>query len=341
MKTQIVIIPQWFLDQYRENFPPQVITNLLRELNTKRPVVGENHINLKLGVVECAFHQPGVGIVVQADIVMENASTQLRSQLNDFYTNPNRSIFASLTGLFKTSPQQKGVSNVIDLFRRQPNTRITGIDPVEVSLLSRDYDPAIAGSMLRHNRGADVDGILTLDFDLNNGGVKKNNMSEGETKKEESKPQSAEVVDEKEFNEYVSVIEERGFKQGLVVGQTRSMLEDGLKKHEIDLDDEDKKMYEDFMKVDKRHSDDTMKVVNNLKYTISVLDKKAAKKVEPPKEAEKETSKKEEGNTKEKSIPPRPVDPPNKDISKGKKEIPASWAQRIKTLGDKIKKESA
>lgn len=337
MKTQIVIIPQWFLDKYKENFTPMLVASLVAELNASRPVVGENHVNLKLGVVERAFYQPGVGVVVEATIATERASNELRAQLNNFYSNPSRNIFASLAGSFETTPKQRCGTTLVELLASNPNVRINHIQPVEVSLLSRSYNPAIAGSMLRHRE--DADSILMADFDLNNGAVKRNMTTE----EKKDAPPPADISD-KEFDTYLSTIQEDAYKQGLEVGSSRSALEDGIKKHEIDLDDAEKKIYEEYQKTDKRPTEDMTRVIKNLRYTIGVMDRRAAKKAEATKKetAAPEGEKKKETAAPEaekKDVPPR-ANPPEKSIEKGK-DVPQSKRALIKAYAEKLKKEAS
>ncbi len=344
MKIQIVILPQWVLTRYAENFTPDVLSSLLKELNASKPVVGENHVNLKLGVVERAYYQSGVGIVVEANIESERASTQLRNQLNNFFNTPQRNIYASFAGSFDTTPKSRSASTIFDVLSAHPNVRINRIQPVEVSLLSSTYNPAIAGSMLRHNARGDVESILTADFDLNNGGVKEKNMSNEESKKE-TPPAADAGVSDKDFEMYVAEIQDSAYEQGLLVGQTRSSLETNIAKHELILEDDEKKIFKEYLETKKRPTADMLKLVGELQSTIKHNERKMSKKVEGSKTEEgkgteeKKTEKMEE-KSKEKAMPPRP-DPPKNDIDKDKKKVPDSFKSKIKMLAETLKKNSS
>lgn len=343
MKIQIVILPQWVITQYAENFTSNVITSLVKELNITKPVIGENHVNLKLGVVERAYYQPNVGVIVEANINTDSASTELKHQLNNFFANPQRNIYASFAGVFDTSPKKPAASTIFDVLGTYPNARIKHIQPSEVSLLSSNYNPAIAGSMLRHNAAGDVDNILTADFDLNNGGVKRKNMSTEETKKD-TPASTTEGISDKDVDDYIATIEDAAYRQGLVVGHTRSSLEEGIKKHELILEEDEQKLFSDYLKTDKRPTDVMLKLVNELQSTIKHNERKASKKAEAskPDDSKKadtskaEDSKKAEDKPKDKTVPPRP-DPPKSDIGKDKK-IPLSYREKIKAEAERLKK---
>lgn len=337
-KIQMVIFPQSFLDQNADHFTMDVIKSLLLELNRQKTVVGENHINLRLGHIEHAYYQKGVGIVVSALITTENASEQLRNSINAFFAGQNENIYASFGGAFRTTAGKHGAGSWPELVKNNHSLRIQKIEPVEVSLLSKDYNPAIAGAMLRHR--AEVEGFLTLDFEVNNGEIRKSKMSN-----EENKNTPPPVDDDKVVDEYIASIQEEGFKQGLVIGRQRSFIEAGLKKHEIELDEAEQKEIDEFVKTEKRPSDSTMKIVQNVEYVIKTMEKKAAKKntsgasgteKEGATGTEKEKKEGAAGTEKEKKDGAGgTVPPPKNDIKKDEKQtvsIRAKIKERMAAL---------
>lgn len=336
---KIVLIPQTFLTKYATYFDESFINNLITAFNQRRTALAEDHENMMLGRIEEASYEAGVGIVLRYMLDIGKATTDLKTLLNDFYAGKIANIGVSMAARFDTNVTDGNVTNVVELINKHPQVKIRGAHPYEVSFLSSKYQPAIPGARLRHDTSGG--GMhLMLDFNVN-----KNDLNEKKRTMTDSKPDEAkkpEITDEELDKEYVAM-QNSFFNDGMQFQKLRDNLFRGLKEHQIDPDDDEKKHFDEIDKATTRPSDEAMKTAYFYNNMFGKLDKKNektknasnvdGKKEEGKKEegknddGKKEEGKKEEAKkdeSREKSMPPRgdatsKKDDPKKNIEKADK----------------------